>query len=359
MRSLRTLLRSSARSAALALLGLLPGLASAHEVYVLTSEQIESGLSAPRTTVVSVVMQDPSSFLFWGAIAALVIVAIFLLSLSRALERACRPFFMRIKHYAPAVARVTIGVSFLAAAYYQALFGPELPLSVVFGPFASVVTALLVVIGVLVIIGWRTRLAAGAALLLFAVAVVEYGSYMLTYTNYLGEIAVLLIVGPHRLGADRFRSAAAAALHPLDAFAKKLAPYSFLILRIAFGISLIYASYYAKFLHSELAYEVASLPLAGHAFGLAHYFHMEPHFLVLGAGIVELLIGAFILLGIEMRFTALFLEFWLALSLVYFGEVVWPHLILIGIPIALFMYGYDRYSVEGWLFKSPDRDPVF
>jgi uncharacterized membrane protein YphA (DoxX/SURF4 family) len=134
---------------------------------------------------------------------------------------------------------------------------------------------------------------------------------------------------------------------------------AFPILRVTFGIALIYASAYAKILHNNLALQVASLPLAGHPYSLAHYFGFEPQFLVLGAAIIELVIGLFFVLGIEIRFTSLFLLFWLSLSLWYFGETVWPHIILIGIPLAFILHGYDKYSVEGRLFKKRLREPVF
>ncbi len=336
-----------------------PCLASAHEVYVLTQEQIRTGMIAPPTSAISVILANTGSFMLAASLAVIVVVAIFFLSISRRLERLCDPFLEKIKHYAPAVARVTIGISLVAAAYFEALFGPELPLASLFGPYAMLVRAILAIAGILIVIGWHVRAAALAMLVLFAVAVSKQGTYMLTYANYLGEIIVLLLIGTHRLGIDRFRSSLSRSRHALEAVQDALAPFSFLFLRIAFGVSLIYASFYAKFLHNELAYEVATLPLAGHALGLSQYFGIEPHFLVLGAGIIELVIGMFFLLGIEIRFTALFVEFWLALSLVYFGETVWPHIVLIGIPIAFFMYGYDKYSLEGRFFKKPGREPVF
>src|SRR6201999_918731 len=118
----------------------------------------------------------------------------------------------------------------------------------------------------------------------------------------------------------------------------------FFILRVTFGISLLYASIYAKFLHNHLALDVASMTFNGHMTNLAAALGFEPHFLVIGACIIEIVIALFFILGIEIRFTALFLEFWLSLSLFYFGEVVWPHIILIGIPVAFIFYGYDKYS---------------
>jgi uncharacterized membrane protein YphA (DoxX/SURF4 family) len=199
---------------------------------------------------------------------------------------------------------------------------------------------------------------------------------MLTYINYLGEIIVLLVLGAHNLSLDRLlgkgkeNTGAASTLttpppspqsvggsfttfhtfwHKLSLW---IAPKSFAILRVCFGISLIYASAYAKVIHNNLGLFTVM------KYHLDVLLGFEPHFLVLGAAIVEILIGTFIILGIEIRFTSLFFEFWLMLSLWFFGEVVWPHIILIGIPIALIMYGYDDNSVEGFFFRKKKFEPV-
>jgi len=124
-------------------------------------------------------------------------------------------------------------------------------------------------------------------------------------------------------------------------------------MRVAFGVSLIYASVYAKIMHNNLA-----LAVTAHYPGMVAFFGFEPHFLVLGAAIIEIVLGLFFILGIEIRFTSLFILFWLSLSLWYFGESVWPHIILIAIPLAFVCYGYDRYSLEGLFFKKNGREPV-
>jgi hypothetical protein len=115
----------------------------------------------------------------------------------------------------------------------------------------------------------------------------------------------------------------------------------------------IYASLYAKIIHNQLAVAVTyTYP------DIVGFFGFESHFLVLGAALIEVCIGLFFILGIEIRFALLFLLFWLSLSLSYFGEAVWPHFILIGIPTAFILYGYDRYSLEGRFFKKDGREPV-
>jgi uncharacterized membrane protein YphA (DoxX/SURF4 family) len=337
---------------------LLPLIASAHEVYVLTPGEISTGVATQPFDMFAVALQDVSQFTFWAFIAALTVFIVFFVSIIRPLERALDPVFARMRPYAPAVARATVGIGFICASYFQASFGPELPLAASYGPYAALVAVTLAVVGTLIVIGFWARAAALVALALYAVSTYLHGWYMLTYINYLGEFIVLLILGSHRASVHSMMGWREPLHRAFRRLAEKLKPLAFPILRVCFGISLLYASAYAKIFHNDLALQVASLPLAGHQYGLAHYLGFEPHFLVLGAAIIEIVIGLFFVLGIEIRFTSLFLLFWLSLSLYYFGEVVWPHIILIGIPIAFIMHGYDKYSLEGWLFKRGQREPI-
>ena len=335
---------------------LAPLAASAHEVYVLSPEQITYALGIAPFNMVQVALDNLHQFIFWGFIVFVVISTVFCISIFRRVEQFIDPIFNHGKRYAHTICRITVGLGLLAGAYYQATYGPELPLAAVYGVLTPLITAVIVTIGILMLLGIWVRPAAFAALCLFGVAVYFRGAYMLTYTNYFGEFLVLLLLGAHHARTPSSRaSKVTLAWHRIG---RAVSPYSFAIIRICFGMSLLYAALYAKILHNNLALMVASLPLAGHQYAVAYYLGFEPHFLVLGAALVELIISAFFIFGIEIRWTSLFLEFWLSLSLVFFGESVWPHLILIGIPIALFLHGYDRWSLEGRFFKSGRLEPV-
>ncbi|MDR3558757.1 MAG: hypothetical protein P4L61_04460, partial [Candidatus Pacebacteria bacterium] len=306
------------KRSALALLFLLiaffsiPAIASAHEVYVLSPAEITQAIGTPSFDLLAVAEQNLGQFVFWAFIGILLVFGVFWISIVRFLERQLDPMLAKLRRFTPFIARFTIGVSFLAGAYYQATYGPELPLSSL-GPWAGLVTVTLVVIGTLAILGLYMRIAAFIALVLYCVTVALHGSYMLTYVNYLGEIIVLLILGAHSFSLDTYlakgKKTAQKSRSVLAIWSKKiqsyLTPRSFMILRILFGTALIYASAYAKIIHNNLALFTVE------KYHLDHLLGFEPHFLVLGAAIVELLIGLFFILGIELRFTALFFLFWL------------------------------------------------
>lgn len=331
----------------------LPFVASAHEVYVLPPEVVAQALSEPPFSEWEVLVSNLNLFMLWALIAIMVVTAMFLASISRWLERLMDPLLAKLPPYAPVITRVTIGISFLAAAAANALFGPELPLIDTFGGYSSLVQVALVLIGIMITLGFYTRIAALAGIALFVFEVVVHGSYMLTYLNYFGELVLLVVLGAHGLAFHHAGHDRLSAPKWLLKFKEQIAPLAVLLLRVSFGISLLYASLYAKILHNNLALAVTvQYP------DIVTFFGFEPHFLVLGTAIIEVVLALFFILGIEIRFTSLFVLFWLSLSLWYFGEAVWPHIILIGIPVAFICYGYDRYSLEGYFFKRDGREPV-
>jgi len=324
-----------------------PWITFAHEVYVLDPATIAHDVSMNGPNPLSLIVTDFHQFILWAMIGVITISAVFLISITRAVEQALDPLLMRAKKYAPFVARITLGLSLLASAYYNGLFGPELALSVVFGHFAVLARVILFVIGFCITLGLFIRESTFVALVLYLVAVIMFHTYMLTYINYLGEIVLNMFLGGGLWSLDKYFGHGQGI-----SLAKKLEPYAFPILRVLFGVALIYASWYAKLFHSLLALNVVT------QYHLTNYFHFAPLFIVLGAMIVETLFGLFYVLGFEVRFTALFFSGFLILSLCFFGEVVWPHLILLGVNLVFLLHGYDKYSLTGRFFEKNRREPV-
>jgi uncharacterized membrane protein YphA (DoxX/SURF4 family) len=121
---------------------------------------------------------------------------------------------------------------------------------------------------------------------------------------------------------------------------------SFFVFRLFFGVSLVYSSLYAKFFHSNLALATIN------EYHLTDIFPFPPMFFLLGALLIEIMIGAFFIIGFEVRFTSIFFMIFLILSLLYFKEDVWPHFILIGTNLAIFLHGYDKYTLERFMLKK-------
>jgi len=334
---------------ALALLLLAPYAARAHEVYVLSHEAIEEAMRAPSPNPMDSFASNEYQFFIWGFVAVVLVLTIFAISLFHQVEGWFGPMLSRIKKYAPSIARVTIGVCFVASAYYGAVFGPELPLREVLPGFEVPVELALFLVGMALVVGWYTRVAAMLGLLLMVLMAAKIEWYVINYATYAGLLVLTALQGGGLFSLDGGAMPRTPALRRIVEW---LRPYSFLFMRVGFGVAVVFAAVYAKFLHSNLALQTIE------QYNLTAYFQFEPLFIVLGACIIEILIGLFILLGIELRWTAIFFLFWLTLSLWYFGESVWPHLVLLGLNLTLIFHGYDRYTLEGRFFRHGRSDPV-
>lgn len=325
----------------------------AHEVYVLPQSRVLEALSTERFSFWHTILEHAPQFTFWALVTLIVVTLVLFISKSRTLERLFDPFLAKLPPYAPFIGRAALGLSLIVGAHFHALFGPEISLSNIFGSASGAVTVILFLLGICFLFGIYTRATAFIALILFTLAVAQYGSYMLTYTTYVGEFLLIFILGAHKLGYHDKHSDRRSMPGWFLSVKETLTPYTFFILRVSFGISLLYASLYAKVIHNNLALNIAYMHPT-----LVQFFGFEPHFLVVGAAIIEIVLALFFILGIEIRFVSLFLLFWLCLSLWYFGESVWPHIMLMGVPLSFIFYGYDRTSLEGHFFKRKGREPV-
>lgn len=330
---------------------LVPHIVSAHEVYVLNANEIQFALKAPSPDFLTTITTHLGQFLTWGLLTLLIVIGVFFISIIRPVERAIDPFLNKLKVTAPLIAQVTLGAALLASGYYHAIFGIELPVVVTFGIYAPLVNSVLMIIGVMLLFGILPRVAAIVAAVLYLSLVFSYGVYMLNYATYAGEaLTVALFGGAYHV--IEFKKMARLFERVENKIVPHLHAYKFLIMRVLFGVSLVYASLYAKFFHGELALETVT------KYHLTQYFHFDPVFLVLGAMAIEVLLGFCFILGFEIRFASLFFLIFLTLSLLFFGEAVWPHVILIGTALAMFAHGYDAYCLSALLSKQKNLEPV-
>lgn len=331
---------------------LMPLSVSAHEVYVLTPETVEAALAANWQNPFSAYFGNEYHFMFWGLISFITMTTILAASLFRLFERQAGPFLSYIKRFSHPVVRITIGLCLIGFGTTQCLFGTELPFQELFGAGSSAAGIIMTLMGISLIAGLWTRYIALTMIALYAYALSVHGAYILTYTDHLGAYIFLFALGAGRWSVDHSLATGKLSAR-MQRLSHALTPYVFPILRVGFGFGVMYAAIYAKFLHSELALQTVI------QYHLTDYFAFTPLFVVLGALIIEFLAGLMLVLGIAIRWTGLFLIFWLTLSQIYFGEQWWLHLVLFGLGLALFCHGYDRYSIEGWLLKRKGSEPIF
>ncbi len=329
-----------------------PFAASAHEVYVLDETTISSALAAPSPNPFTAYIGNEYQFFFWGLVSVITMSTILAASAFHLFERQAIPLLSLLKRFAHPIVRTTVGVCLIGFGLSGNLFGTELSFASLFGSFASSAQTLFIAAAVAILLGFYTRYLALLLIGIYVYAGSVFGSYILTYTDHLGAYILLFALGGGHWSLDH--SFATGRLPGfVERVAHALTPFAFPILRILFGFGITFAALYAKFIHSELAVQT----VVQH--NLTDYFHFEPLFIVLGALIIEFLAGVMLMFGVAVRWTGLFLIFWLTLSQIYFGELWWVHVVLFGIGLAVFCHGYDKYSLEGRLFKKGNREPVF
>lgn len=332
---------------------IIPQRVFAHEVYVLDEEEIQYAIQNPSPNPIQAIYRYEQLFILWAVVTITLLACAYLSSLSDRLRRHLNLLLKKLKFYAPLIGRITLGASLIVSGLYGALFGPEFPLIKLFGQTTIPIQFLLLFFGLLIILGLKTRWASFGTFLIFLFAFIQNGFIMIMYLSYLGKILLLIILGEHLYSLHTLVKIKEKSKYTfLTKLYTALEQYSFFILRISFGITLVFSSFYAKFLHSNLALQTIE------KHHLTQFFPYDPLFVVLGAWLIESLIGILFILGFQIRFTAIIFMFFITLSVLYFGEAVWPHIILYGTNLALFAHGYDKYTIGGKYFTKNGIEPV-
>lgn len=331
-----------------------PLAASAHEAYVLSKPQFEAGLAAPQVDLLHALTNPANLATFFAiAVAVTTVLIAYFFAQHSTLGRRIAAGFERFKKYGPVITRLTIVVALFLSSLDGAFLGPELPISQI--PFAPLVKGAMLVASVSILFGVLTELAAAVAILAFLLAAATFGGYLATYANYLGEFLLLLLFGSRFLSVD-------GRLFGESKRLRWLKKHETAILRVFYGFALSYAAVNIKILHSQLTLDVIN------GFHLTKFhllFPSDPLLAALGAALAELLIGVCIMIGFETRLVILVSLFYITLSLLFFSEQVWPHILLYGIsfnllvcPQTLSLDGFFDAKIRAWKEKRLGGSPV-
>jgi len=300
----------------------------AHEVYVLPTDVVEKAITTDSPNPFSVINTQGGEFAVWGVALFVIFALSLIISFWHKPRKALSPVWEFTKRYAPHFVRSTLGLTIFVSGVMGALFGPELPLVDVFGPFALGIKVLMLMVGPLIVIGFYPRVTAAVVIALYGFGLMYSGTYIAAYAGFLGAALFILL----RESSHYKKSA-------------------FFILRVFYGGAIISAALFAKFFHSNLALETVNM------YSITDYMPFTPMFLVLGAFLVEMIVGICIMFGIQLRLVLIIFTGFLTQSLMFFNEAVWPHLILFGLNFALFAHGYDKHTLLS-KFTKDSSEPV-
>lgn len=318
-----------------------------HEAYTVPQEQFHEGLASTTANPLAPLALHHYIWLTLGVFGFVgVTYLVEMLFIATETGYTVDTFIKHGEKYGPVLVRVAVGLSFLFAAYTDTIFGPELSLFQL--PFPHVLKFVLFAVGVMLLTGFLVETAAVAGLVLFTITAFQFGEYLLTYANYLGELLVLVLFGSRHLSLDGllFGERDRSVFDWLDRFSDLEIP----IIRVFYGVALIYAGVTIKFLHQDIAVQVF------HQYHLGQFFPASAQWTAAFFGVGEVLVGLLILLGLTVRWTTLLSLFFITISLFYFQELLWPHLILYGISFNLIINTQDRLSLDGklipWLHEK-------
>ncbi len=317
-------------------------LTSAHEAYVLN-----------QTDFWNVVKHDPTEVNIFSALShpgaiklaiiiTLVVMFIFLANFifrRTKFGQKVNGGFEKLSFLGPTFVRLAVAITLFFSALSMSFLGPEIKLTSMIVP--QILQIALFMASGMILLGLFTEIAAGISLAVFTIGIAFYGIYMITYLNYLGEFAVLMLFGLRKWSVDRFIFG---KLKRFEFFKK----YETSIIRVCYGIALIFAAVTIKLIHPSLTLDVIN------EWNLLQFHWLFPNdalLVVMGAFLAEAAIGLFIILGFEMRLTIIVELFYLTLSLIYFRELVWPHLILYGISLNLLVQP-EVFTLDHLFFKK-------
>lgn len=312
---------------------------SAHEAYVLPGDYFWKNLDGPASFRALNALRDQHNVLIFSEIAG----AVFLLLVLNFFFRRSAPgrrfheWLERPAFMGPIVIRLAIGAAFFYSALSWSFLGPELPLQTF--PWAGLMRISLFAASGMILAGFLTELAALFALILFTFGFFFFGAYLMTYLNYLGELVVLLLFGMRRWSFDVWMFGPLGRLRRWERYAP-------VMVRVSYGVALVFAAITVKFLHPDLTVSVVS---NWHLAQFHWLFPSDPLLITLGGGLAELVIGLLIIFGFEMRLTVFISLIYITLSLLYFRESVWPHFLLYGISINLLIQP-ETFTLDRALF---------
>jgi uncharacterized membrane protein YphA (DoxX/SURF4 family) len=317
-----------------------PFFAHAHEQYVLTKNQINADVAFQGPSVWSS-LNNPENLkiaLSVGVGALLVFILYFFWERSK-WDKKFERFMNKLEPFGHVVLRIAVAVSLIMSAYFSVFLGPEIPLTTI--PFGLALKFVLYILGTMILFGFWSELAGLASLVILFLATWVYKDYMISYINYLGEFLALVWFGSRTFSIDRM-------IYGVKAWTKKYQKYELALIRVTYGISVMYPAIIYKLVHPEVIVDIVN------RYNLTQFhwlFPSDPLLISLGTGLAQIVVGVFLIFGFETRLSTFITFTLMILSVLFFKEAVWPHYILLALAFYLIINNGGELSVDHYIQK--------
>ena len=317
-----------------------PVLAHAHEQYVLTSSQINADLAAHSPNVLSALnnWENLKIALSVGFGSLLAFILYFFWERSK-LDKKVERFMGKLEPFGHVLLRVAVAASLIFSANFNVFLGPELPLTTI--PLGLTLKLVMYILGGMLLFGFYSELAGLASLGILFLATLVYKDYMLSYVNYLGEFLALILFGSRTFSIDRW-------MYGVKKWAEKYKKYEIALIRITYGISIMYPAILYKLLHPEVIIDIVN------RYNLTQFHWLFPHdplLIALGTGVAQVVVGICLIFGFETRLNTFVTFVLMALSVSFFKEAVWPHYILLALALYLIINNGGEWSLDHYIQK--------
>ncbi len=311
-----------------------PFIASAHVSYVVKAEDAAK-VMGPNPVYLQKALIDPLNiFLMIATAIAVVILFVFIKRI---------PFFKNLFYkiiqklntyheLIPWILRLALGISLIGAGTAGVLISPTIT-------NGSVFAFLQVALGFCFLAGFLLAPVSLITIGLYIYALLQE-PYLIGNIDFLALALSVLVFHSARPGLDDILNIS------LLKFLKIHRYWLPVIIRLGVGIAFIYLALHEKLLNPGLSNLVVE------QYNLTQYVPVMPAMWVLGAGIIELLLGILIISGYYTRVVGVIGILVLSLTFFYFEEAVYSHVTLFSALAILTIEGGGMWSIDKFL-KRP------
>lgn len=312
-----------------------PFLASAHVGYVIDHEEFVRHQGTDMPFLLSGFEEAPKA----ATVAAIVSLAVLLLILFFRSRPKIKIFLDRCRERVSSygdllewIARLSLGIALIGAGTAGAFISPVLS--------GSASLALLeILVGFMLLLGFLLTPAYITAVIIFFVGAVT-SPYLFGNLDFLALVVSAFALSNARPGLDDILGIGA---WNMGGRIKHLVP---LMLRIGLGSAFVFLAVYEKLLNphdSELVVQT---------YNLMQVIPVPASLWVLGAGLIELVLGILLVLGLEVRLVSIISFIVISLSFFYFKESVYSHVTLFGALSMLIVTGAGKWSLDSLFARN-------